>query len=61
MENTDLTCPEHDHHLCYLTNLHFHQTNWMDYKKLVEDAHYVCSQCGRSASDKNRLCQPVKL
>ena len=33
---TKLPHPGHDEHLCYLTNLHFHQTNWLEYKKLVE-------------------------
>ena len=53
--------PGHDKHLCYLTNLHFHQSNWSEYKKLVEGAQYICKLCGRSAADKNRLCRPVKL
>jgi hypothetical protein len=53
--------PEHDRHLCYLTNLHFHQSNWAEYKKLVEGSRYVCKLCGRSAADKNRLCQPIEL
>jgi hypothetical protein len=53
--------PEHDRHLCYLTNLHFHQSNWAEYKKLVEGAHYVCKLCGRSAADKSSLCQPIAL
>lgn len=53
--------PGHNKHLCYLTNLHFHQTDWPEYKKLVQNAEYVCKLCGRASNDKNRLCKPVKL
>lgn len=61
MDAPKMPHPEHDRHLCYLTNLHFHQSNWAEYKKLVEGAQYVCQLCGRSAADKNRLCKPIKL
>lgn len=53
--------PGHNKHLCYLTNLYFHRTNWTEYKQLVENAQYVCKLCGRSAADKDRLCRPVKM
>jgi hypothetical protein len=61
MTQPGLPHPGHNKHLCYLTNLHFHQTHWPEYKKLVEGAQYVCKLCGRSAADKDRLCRPVKL
>ncbi len=61
MTTPELPHPGHDRHLCYLTNLHFHQSNWIEYKKLVEGAHYVCKLCGRTAADKERLCKPVAL
>ncbi len=61
MQTPQMPHPEHDKHLCYLTNLHFHQSNWEEYKQLVEGARYVCKLCGRSAADKDRLCKPVKL
>ena len=61
MKKPTMPHPGHDKHLCYLTNLHFHQTNWAEYKELVENAEYVCELCGRSAADKNRLCKPIKI
>jgi hypothetical protein len=61
MEKASLPHPDHDRHLCNLTNLHFHQTNWIEYKKLVEGARYICKNCGRCAAEKDRLCSPMKL
>lgn len=61
MENPAMPHPGHEKHLCYLTNLHFHQTNWEEYKHMVEDARYACQLCGRSAADKSRLCKPAKI
>ena len=61
MENPKMPHPGHNKHLCYLTNLHFHRTNWLEYKKLVQDSKYVCKLCGRCAADRDRLCQSVKL
>lgn len=61
MEKPTMPHPGHDRHLCYLTNLHFHQSNWAEYKHLVENAQYVCQLCGRSAAEKDRLCKPVKI
>ena len=61
MEKPKMPHPGHNRHLCYLTNLHYHQTNWAEYKKLVEGARYLCKLCGRSAVDADHLCKPVKL
>ncbi len=30
-------------------------------KKLVRDTQYYCKNCGRSAHDKENLCNPSKL
>lgn len=53
--------PGHNKHLCYLTNLHFHQKHWAEYKQLVDNAQYVCKLCGRATADKDRLYRPVKI
>ena len=61
MEKPKMPHPGHEKHLCYLTNLHFHQTDWDAYKKLVENPKYVCKLCGRACNDPNRVCQAIKL
>lgn len=61
MQNPIMPHPGHEKHLCYLTNLNFHQNNWDEYKALVENPRYVCKICGRSAADKDRLCKPAKI
>ncbi|MBN1766436.1 MAG: hypothetical protein JW860_14355 [Sedimentisphaerales bacterium] len=59
--NIESPHPGHDHHLCYLVNLRFHERNWEKYAELVEDATYACKYCGRVANDQTYLCKPVKL
>lgn len=61
MKKPAMPHPGHEKHLCYLANLHFHQSNWQEYKHMVKDARYVCKECGRSAADKHQLCKPAKL
>lgn len=61
MEKPTMPHPGHEKHLCYLTNLNFHQSNWAEYKHMVENAKYVCKLCGRSAAEKDRLCKPAKI
>lgn len=53
--------PEHGKHLCYLNNLGFQKSNPDEYKDLVRDSKFMCKNCGRTASDKSNLCEPVKL
>jgi len=31
------------------------------FKKLVKDAKYFCSKCGRAARSKSNLCKPAEL
>lgn len=51
----------HDKHLCYLTNLDFHNSNIDEYKGFVINPEYMCQNCGRVAADKKNLCKPVKI
>ena len=59
-ENT-LPHPGHDKHLCYLNNLRYQESNPEDYKALVKNSQFYCSNCGRAAADSKNLCKPVKL
>lgn len=51
----------HNQHLCYLVNLGAPQREPIKYKKLINDAKFMCKQCGRVAADARNLCKPVKL
>jgi hypothetical protein len=35
--------------------------NLQEYKKLVQEARFLCKKCGRAARDAERLCKPVAL
>jgi hypothetical protein len=44
----------HENHICQIKEFD-------KIKKLVKDAEYCCKNCGRSAKDKDNLCNPTKL
>ena len=51
----------HNRHLCYLMYQGFHYSNREEYKALVQDAEFVCQNCGRTAKAETSLCAPIKL
>ena len=53
--------PNHENHLCLLQNVGYLQSNMEKYKRLVQDAKFVCKTCGRVAARENNLCSPEKL
>ncbi|MDR3554476.1 MAG: hypothetical protein P4L55_06965 [Syntrophobacteraceae bacterium] len=53
--------PHHEEHLCYLQNIGFIQSNPDEYKNLVRNPGYVCTNCGRAAAREQNLCEPEKL
>lgn len=53
--------PDHEEHLCYLQNVGFIQSNPAEYKDLVRNPGYICSDCGRAAVREKNLCRPEKL
>ncbi len=57
----DCDDPQHDKHLCYLMYEGFHFQNPEAYKELVQDAHFRCQQCGRTARSRDSLCMPEGL
>jgi hypothetical protein len=61
-KSTQLPHPGQDKHLCYLTNMHFHQSNWPE-TKIWSKAHQSSAKlCGRSAGRQKPDCAgPVKL
>ncbi len=61
MDTENMPHPNHDQHLCWLTNVGFHRQDPEQYNKLVKDGKYVCGGCGRVAVDKGNLCDPVEL
>jgi len=61
MEEVEMPHPNHDLHLCWLTNMAYHRQKSAEYNKLVRDGKYVCSGCGRVAANADNLCDPVEL
>ena len=51
----------HTRHLCYFVSYGYHVDNPEEYKDLVEEPRFVCRICGRTAHEKESLCQPAKL
>ena len=51
----------HEHHLCYLQNVGYLETNSKDYKDLVKNTKFFCKACGRAAAEDKSLCEPEKL
>jgi hypothetical protein len=52
---------KHENHLCYLMYEGKHYANRQEYKELVSDPQYICSNCGRTANDADNLCCPETL
>jgi hypothetical protein len=61
MADVKMPHPEHEKHLCYLQNMGYVQSNFEDYKKLVNKPGFVCKNCGRTAVAESNLCAPEKL
>ena len=55
----DCKDPEHckDRHLCKLVK----RGELEKVRKLVTDAAFICTKCGRAARDKDNLCSPSPL
>ena len=52
----------HEQHLCHLHNIcRLLTENPSEYKRLVQNAKYICIGCGRVAADKENLCAPRPL
>lgn len=51
----------HDRHLCFLMYEGFHYSHKDEYRKLVQDAHFRCQNCGRTAKSADNLCAAVEL
>ena len=61
MKKPEMPHPMHDEHLCYLINMGYIKSSLEDYKKLVKDAKFVCTTCGRTANSDENLCKPQKI
>jgi hypothetical protein len=61
MSEIKLPHPDHEKHLCLLMNIDYIGTNPNEYKNLVRNPNYVCSNCGRTAESDKSLCTPEKL
>jgi hypothetical protein len=61
MADVKMPHPGHDKHLCYLTNLDFHNDNAEEYRELVKEPQFFCKNCGRAAAKEQNLCNPVKM
>ena len=61
MAKSEMPHPGHDKHLCYLNNLGFQISNQQEYKDLVKEPQYMCTNCGRVATSEKNLCKPVML
>jgi len=52
---------DHNKHLCFLMYEGFHLSHKDEYRALVQDAHFRCQHCGRTAKAAGSLCAPVEL
>jgi len=59
--NEDCQAPNHPEHLCFLQYDGYHFSHKAEYKALVQDAQFICRNCGRTAKSSDRLCDPVEL
>jgi hypothetical protein len=59
--NEDCEQDNHHQHLCYLMYEGFHYSHPEEYKGMVQDAHFRCRNCGRTACEASMLCDPVSL
>ena len=49
---------DHETHLCGKVSK---GTTINEYKTLVQNAKFLCKQCGRVANIENNLCEPLPL
>ncbi|MHC5082900.1 MAG: hypothetical protein ACYTET_03035 [Planctomycetota bacterium] len=52
---------DHEKHLCRLYGEGLHKNEPDQYAHLVKNPQFVCKSCGRVASAKENLCEPVPL
>ena len=52
---------KHDNHLCHLHTSGLSKTKPDQYARLVKEPKFVCKSCGRVATSKENLCEPVGL
>ena len=52
---------EHKKHLCFLMSEGFHYEHPDEYREMVQDAHYRCQNCPRTAKCAENLCMPIEL
>jgi hypothetical protein len=61
MEKPQMPHDGHEYHLCYLQNVGFVKEKFAEYKKLVKDSKFVCTECGRTAASDKNLCGAQKI
>jgi len=61
MAEVKMPHPQHDKHLCYLSNIEYQKNNPDEYKGLVKNAQFFCGNCGRAAASEKNLCKPIKI
>lgn len=59
--NEDCKEDRHSEHLCYLQYEGYHYSKKAEYKALVQDAQFICQNCGRTAKNAENLCAPREL
>ncbi len=52
---------KHKEHLCFLQYEGYHYAHKPEYKALVQDAQFICENCGRTAKNAMNLCVPRDL
>ena len=59
--NEACTHDKHNEHLCHLQYEGYHYGHRAEYKALVQDAQFICRNCGRTAQRQGNLCDPIAL
>jgi hypothetical protein len=61
MHNENCAAEGHNEHICFLMYDGFHLKNKEAYREMVQDVHFRCQNCGRTAKEADNLRTPIEI